>query len=94
MWGALKGILDDDLALHLLVAGISVGGSDELGVDRDDQKTFRDTALWIGRNLCPRHGAEMRLKVGAWGVGLLLEALPSFFALTAADVLFLHQVRI
>ena len=91
VWGALKGISDDDLALRLLVAGISVGGSDELGVDRDDQKTFRDTALWIGRNLCPRHGAEMRLKVGAWGVGLLLEALPSFFALTAADVLFLTE---
>ena len=93
VWGALRGISDDDLALRLLVAGISVGGSDELGADRDGQKTFRDTALWIGRNLCPRHGAEMRLKVGAWGINLLLEALP-FFALAPGDILILTEFRV
>jgi DNA-directed RNA polymerase len=90
VWRALKGISDDDLAINLLVAGISVCGSDTLGVNDDGEATFRDTVLWIGRNLCSRQGRETRFRVGAWGTSLLVETLP-IFALAADDVLILTE---
>ena len=55
----------------------------DLGSDSDGQKNFRDIAFWIGRNL--GHRGELGLKVGAWGVDMLL-SLP-IFALVEGDVL-------
>jgi hypothetical protein len=82
-WRALKDIDDETLALRLLVAGISVCGSDTLGADKDGEKNLRDIALWIGRQFgCER---EIGLKVGAWGINMLL-TLP-IFVLEAGDVL-------
>jgi hypothetical protein len=75
LWRALKGIDDETLALRLLTAGISVCGSDDLGIDKDGEKNFRDIALWIGRNL--GHRGKIGCKVGAWGIDLLL-TLPCF----------------
>jgi hypothetical protein len=75
LWLALKGIDDKTLALRLLTAGISVCGSDDLGIDKDGEKNFRDIALWIGRNL--GHGGKIGFKVGARGVDLLV-TLPCF----------------
>jgi hypothetical protein len=75
VWKALTGIKDDDLALRLLVAGISICVSDALGVDDDGEKNFRDIALWIGCNL--GHHRDIGLKVGAWGINRLI-TLPVF----------------
>jgi DNA-directed RNA polymerase len=81
-WRALKDIEDETLALRLLVAGISVCGSDTLGADKNGEKNFRDIALWIGRQFdCER---EIGLKVGAWGINMLL-TLP-VFALADDDI--------
>ena len=77
VWGALRGLSDDDLALRLIVAGVSVCGSDGLGVDDDGEKNFRDIALWIGRNLSQTRDTAIRFKAGAWGVNMLA-ALPVF----------------
>jgi len=83
VWRALRGIKEEDLALRLLVAGISVCADDVLGADRDGEKNFHDTALWIGRNL--GHRGETALRVGVWGIDMLL-SLP-LFELAADDVL-------
>jgi DNA-directed RNA polymerase, mitochondrial len=80
---ALRGITDEDLALRLLVAGVSVCYAENLGVDSDGQKNFRDIALWIGHNLGQR--GKLGLEVGAWGINRLLY-LP-IFDLIDADVL-------
>jgi hypothetical protein len=75
VWRALKDIDDEEIALRLLVAGITVCGSDSLGTDEEGDKNFRDIALWIGQQFgC---GRELGLKVGAWGVNMLL-VLPVF----------------
>jgi len=63
VWKALRGIGDEDLALRLLIAGVSVCYAPNLGVDSEGQKNFRDIALWIGRNL--GHRGELGFKVGA-----------------------------
>lgn len=73
VWRALKDIDVDTLALRLLVAGITASG--DLGADENGERNFRDTALWIGRNLGQHR--EIGLKVGAWGTNMLL-ALPIF----------------
>ena len=90
VWKALQGVSDEDIALRLLTAAISVCSSDTLGVNDDGEATFRDTALWIGRTLCPRQNRETRFRVGAWGTSLLAETLP-IFALTTDDVLILTE---
>ena len=77
VWRALKGTGVDDLTMRLLVAGISVCASNTLGANDDGEATFRDTALWIGRNLCSRQGRETCFRVGAWGTNLLA-SLPAF----------------
>ena len=83
IWKALRGLENDDLALRLLIAGVSVCYAPDLGSDSDGQKNFRDIALWIGRNLGQR--GELGFKVGAWGVDMLL-SLP-IFELVDGDVL-------
>jgi hypothetical protein len=80
VWRALKGCTDDDLAFDLLVAGVSVCWDGRLGVDDGGQKNFRDIALWVGRVLGQRKG-ELALKVGAWGINMLVTALPTLFTL-------------
>jgi DNA-directed RNA polymerase, mitochondrial len=77
VWGALKGIKVDDLAIRLLVAGITVSYADDLGVDSEGNKSPREIALWIARNLTPIRARELAAKVGAWGVNRLL-SLPIF----------------
>src|SRR5262245_1020974 len=83
VWGALKGLDDQTIALRLLVAGISVAEPDGPGVDDDGHKNFRDQAIFIGRNFNQR--GELGLRVGAWGINMLtsLEA----FGLDVGDVL-------
>jgi hypothetical protein len=85
VWGALKGLDDQRIALRLLVAGISVAEGDRLGVDDDGQKNYRDQALWIGRNLVGNLQRKLNFKVGAWGINMLI-SLPAF-ALDIGDVL-------
>ena len=75
LWRALRGVDDETLAWRLLTAGQSVCDSDNLGIDKDGEKNFRDIALWIGRNL--GHKGKVGLKVGAWGIDLLV-TLPCF----------------
>jgi DNA-directed RNA polymerase len=89
VWRALRGVKDDDLALRLLVAGVSVCASNRLGADEDGNANFRDTALWLGSNLCPGESREIRFKIGAWGARLL-DTLP-IFAFVADDVLILTE---
>ena len=72
VWGALKGIKIDDLALRLLTAGITVCFAADLGADDDGQKNFRDIALWISRNLVSTRDRELALKVGVWGINRLV----------------------
>jgi hypothetical protein len=83
VWGALKGLDDQAIALRLLVAGISVAEPNGPGVDDDGQKNFRDQAVWIGRNFNQR--GDLALKVGGWGINMLT-SLPAF-ALDVGDVL-------
>jgi hypothetical protein len=87
VWRALKDIKIDDLTLRLLTAGITVCHGNDLGVDDDDQKNFRDIALWIARNLFPTRDRELALKVGVWGINGLCK-LP-IFELGDDDVLVL-----
>jgi hypothetical protein len=68
---------DDDLARDLLAAGISVCCDQGLGADRDGVKTYRDIALWIGRNCCSSRDVEIRFRVGVWGIKRLI-GLPVF----------------
>ena len=77
VWGALKGIKTDDLALRLLTAGITVSYAGDLGVDDDGEKNFRDIACWIGRKLVSIRDRELAFKVGVWGIDRLC-ALPIF----------------
>ena len=87
VWKALRRIDDEELALRLLLAGITACADDELGADDEGQKNFRDQALWIGRNFGLR--GETAFKVGAWGIDVL-QALP-LFALAEGDVLFMPE---
>src|SRR5262245_54408239 len=48
---AVRGLNNDEIAYRLLLAGISVAMGKRFGVDEDDNKTPRDTAVWIGYNL-------------------------------------------
>ena len=77
VWGALRGIKNGDLAVRLLIAGITVAYVDDLGTDSDGDKNFRDIALWIARNLANIRDRELALKVGVWGINRLRE-LPIF----------------
>jgi DNA-directed RNA polymerase, mitochondrial len=77
VWGALRGIKVEDLALRLLTAGITACAECE--------KTFLDIALWIARNLVSIRDRELALKIGVWGINRLCE-LP-IFELGDADVL-------
>src|SRR5262249_51489152 len=83
VWGALKGLDDQTIALRLLVAGISVAEPSGPGVDDDGQKNFRDQAIFIGRNFNQR--GDLGLRVGGWGINMLT-SLPAF-ALDVDDVL-------
>jgi DNA-directed RNA polymerase len=85
VWRALKGIKTDDLALRLLIAGITVCWDDGLGINADGEKTFRDVCLFIGRDLGQRT-TEAAFRVGAWGARKLEEAVP-YFAVNDAGVL-------
>jgi hypothetical protein len=85
VWGALKGADDQTLAFHLLTAGVNVCANVGLGVDDDGQKNYRDIALCIGQCLNQKKG-ELALKVGGWGVIMLVTSLPALFALEG-DVL-------
>src|SRR5262249_39285440 len=67
---------DRTLAERLLVAGLNVVGS-KRGVDKHGEKNFRDIALWIGTNVVVCSEVKRRLKLGAWGIDMLL-TLPRF----------------
>jgi DNA-directed RNA polymerase, mitochondrial len=77
IWRVLKDVRIDDLALRLLVAGITVSYASDLGTDSDGQKNFRDVALWIARNLVSIRDRDLLVRVGEWGVNRLL-SLPIF----------------
>jgi hypothetical protein len=77
VWGALRGLKVDDLAVRLLTAGITVVYADDLGVDSEGDKNFRAIALWIARNLASIRDRALALKVGVWGINRLCE-LPIF----------------
>ena len=77
VWGALKDIKTDDLALRLLTAGITVSYASDLGVDDEGEKNYREIALWIARNLVAVRDRQLALKVGTWGINQLCE-LPIF----------------
>jgi hypothetical protein len=72
IWRVLKDVRTDDLALRLLVAGITVSYASDLGTDSDGQKNFRDVALWIARNLVNIRDRDPLVRVGEWGVNRLL----------------------
>jgi DNA-directed RNA polymerase len=76
-WQALKDIDDETLALRLLSNGISVSADNKLGVNGDGNKTFRDQALWVARNFGIKGDRELLLRVGVWGINMLL-TLPIF----------------
>jgi cold shock CspA family protein len=61
----LRGV--KDLALRLLMAGITVCAADQLGVDRHGRKKFLNIALWTGRNL-DQDENEPAFNVGKWGI--------------------------
>jgi DNA-directed RNA polymerase, mitochondrial len=85
IWPSLKPIKNEDLARRLLVAGINVAAAKDLGADRETgQKTYRDIALWMGRQFGER--GEIGFKLGAWAVDLL-SLLPCFDL--AGDILVL-----
>jgi DNA-directed RNA polymerase len=77
VWRALGSIKTDDLAIRLLVAGISVAYAADLGVDADGRKNFRETAFWIARNLVSVGDCELATRIGTWGINQLC-ALPIF----------------
>jgi len=91
-WQALKDIDDETLALRLLSNGISVSADNKLGVNGDGNKTFRDQALWVARNFGIKGDRELLLRVGAWGIDMLL-TLP-IFARGADDVLLPSELAI
>jgi hypothetical protein len=83
---SLKPIKNDDLARRLLVAGINVAAAKDLGADRETgQKTYRDIALWMGRQFGER--GEVGFKLGAWATDLLSQ-LEGCFSLDG-DILIL-----
>ena len=68
---AVRGLSNEDSARRLLLSGISVAMGKRFGVDEDDNKTPRDTAVWVGYNfVCKTRDAAHR--VGTWGIGGLL----------------------
>jgi DNA-directed RNA polymerase len=67
----------------MLVAGVTVAGADDLGVDKDGKKNIGDIIRYIGRHFGQR--GEAGLFVGEWGTNLLL-SLP-VFGLDDDDVL-------
>src|SRR5262249_20557357 len=44
---AVRGLGNEEIARRLLLAGISVAMGKRFGVDEDDNKTLRDTEVWI-----------------------------------------------
>src|SRR5262245_2357857 len=97
VWPALKGLDDETIAVRLLVAGITLADSKDLGVDRDTgEKVDRECATWLGRSFNCR-GVEA-LKVGTWGINRLLSL--DAFTLEGEDILcltpkadeFMHEV--
>src|SRR5215831_4303992 len=51
VWKTLRGVSIDDLALRLLIAGISVCATQGLGNDSDGHPNLLKQSLWIGRQL-------------------------------------------
>jgi hypothetical protein len=45
--GAVRGLDNETIAHRLLIAGISVAMGKRFGIDEDDNKTPRDTAVWL-----------------------------------------------
>jgi len=78
LWLVLKDIDHEELALRLLIAGISATDA-RVGVDDNGDKDFLHQCLWIGCNLLDgrRHKRELQFKLGAWGAEMLL-TLPAF----------------
>jgi DNA-directed RNA polymerase len=60
----------------LLLAGISVAMGKRFGVDENDNKTPRDTAVWLGYNFACKT-RDVAHRVGTWGISGLL-TLPIF----------------
>ena len=69
-----KDLDNTNLAIQLLVAGIHVCDSNQLGINRKTgEKTFLKIAIVIGRSFGVREDDdELALKVGAWGINMLL----------------------
>jgi DNA-directed RNA polymerase len=68
---AVRGLNNEEIAHRFLLAGISVAMGKRFGIDEDDNKTPRDTAVWIGYNFtCKTRDAAYR--TGTWGIQGLL----------------------
>jgi hypothetical protein len=97
VWRALKGLDDETIATRLLVNGISLADSKDLGVDRKTGvKVYRECATWLGR--CFNCSGVEGLRVGTWGINRLVSL--DAFTLDADDILcmtaeaddFMHEV--
>jgi hypothetical protein len=79
---AVRGLSNDEIAHRLLLSGLSVAMGKRFGVDEDDNKTPRDSAVWIGYNFaCKTRAAAYN--TGAWGIRGLC-TLTELFALDNA----------
>src|SRR5262245_37199602 len=83
LWRALKDLDADDIALRLLITGISVCFNERLGVDHNGVKNYRYIALVIGS--CLGRRGEIGFKLGRWGIRMLTQL--RLFKLDADDVL-------
>jgi DNA-directed RNA polymerase len=64
---ALRGLSNDEIARRLLLAGLSVAMGKRFGVDEDENKTPRDSRVWLGYNFaCKTRDAAYN--TGAWGI--------------------------
>ena len=78
VWGALKGIKVDDLAIRLHSWPASPFPTlMTSALTSEGNKSPREIALWIARNLTLIRDRELAAKIGAWGVNRLL-SLPIF----------------
>jgi DNA-directed RNA polymerase len=89
------------LAVQLLVAGVNICASDNLGIHdgkktyddlgiHDGKKTYRDIAISMGGFFGVTRDRELALKIGGWGINMLLSlpvfALDGEVLILAADV--------
>jgi hypothetical protein len=77
VWRILKDIDRSTVAERVLVAGILVASSTDLGGDRDGEQNYRDVRDYVGSQVVGEQADRAEFDVGDWAIDRLIE-LPIF----------------